>query len=375
VGLADFIEQTLPAILEEWEAFAGSLLPAAADLDSRALRDHAEEMLMAVVLDLRTSQTSAMQDAKSKGHFMDVGRRVPETAAEVHAVLRATGGFSIEQLVSEYRALRASVLKLYSQQHEPGPTTLEDVGRFNEAIDQAMAESVRFYSAEVERWRNVFLGVLGHDLLGPLNAILLTSKLVAALSRDQPVGAATERLIRSGERMKELLNDLLDYNRTKLGLGIPVRRRDGLLEAICLEEVELRKTAHPGADIRFRSTGSTHGQWDTSRMRQLLGNLIANAVKYGVQGGAVDVRLTGNDTEVQLRVRNQGALQSRDALSSLFDPLRRIADVDADEDPGHLGLGLFIVREVALAHGGHVAVESNDGVTDFTVHLPRGASG
>jgi RsbT co-antagonist protein rsbRD N-terminal domain len=104
--LADFIEKRRPAILDEWVGFAGSLLPAAAGLDTETLRDHAEQMLQAIALDLRTSQTSARQDAKSKGQLADVGRKVPETAAEFHAVLRAKGGFSIAQTVSEYRALR-----------------------------------------------------------------------------------------------------------------------------------------------------------------------------------------------------------------------------------------------------------------------------
>jgi hypothetical protein len=108
VRLADFIEQRTASILVEWVEFARSLLPAANGLDLEDLKDHAEQMLHAVATDLRTDQTPQQQEAKSKGLLTDHKRKVPETAAELHAVLRAKGGFSIDQLVSEYRALRAS---------------------------------------------------------------------------------------------------------------------------------------------------------------------------------------------------------------------------------------------------------------------------
>jgi len=329
-------------------------------------------MLRVIVLDLRTSQTPAIQDAKSKGLLADVARKVPETAAEFHAVLRAKGGFSIEQLVSEYRALRASVLRLYGLEHASDPDALADIGRFNEAIDQAIAESVKFYSAEVERWRSVFLGVLGHDLRGPLHAILTTSQVIARLGNDEPVSVAAKRLIRSGERMRELLDDLLDFNRTSLELGIPVDRQESVLETICSQEVELRRASHPQAELRFSASGPTNGRWDASRIRQLLGNLVANAVQYGQQGGPVEVRLVGGDSAVELEVRNHGSNVSRETLLSLFDPLRRLSAPDGGDELNHLGLGLFIVREIARAHEGTVDVESDKGVTTFKVYLPSG---
>ena len=110
--LADFIEQNTERILREWEPFAATLLPAARHLDSEGLRDHAAEILRAIVLDLRTAQTSEQQDLKAHG-LTPPERHAEHTAAQTHASLRAATGFSAQQLVAEYRALRASVLRLW----------------------------------------------------------------------------------------------------------------------------------------------------------------------------------------------------------------------------------------------------------------------
>jgi signal transduction histidine kinase len=182
--LADFIENQAPAILATWDSFAASQTPAADAMNAEALRDHAAEILQAIALDLRTPQSPLEQDLKSKGQAPAPGTR---TAAQAHAILRAKDGFGIRQLVAEYRALRASVLRLWGDEHFYGPDAINDIGRFNEAIDQAIAESVDFYSTEVDRHRALFLGILGHDLRGPLNAVLLTAHTISALSAGTPV--------------------------------------------------------------------------------------------------------------------------------------------------------------------------------------------
>ena len=148
--LADFIEQNLPQILGQWESFAASLLPAAAKMDAANLRDHAEQILRAVVQDLRTPQTLEQSLDKSLGRG-DAASTTGETAAQTHALLRASSGFTIRQLVAEYRALRASVLALWARAGPEGANTLEDMGRFNEAIDQAMGRLRRGPDGEAKR--------------------------------------------------------------------------------------------------------------------------------------------------------------------------------------------------------------------------------
>jgi signal transduction histidine kinase len=368
--LADFIDRNVPAILAEWELFASSLLPAAAGLDAAALRDHAEQILLAIAKDLHKPQTPAEQSAKAKGRA-PVVPGATETAAQTHAVLRAEGGFSIRQLVAEYRALRASVLHLWGKVGTYGPDAMEDVSRFNEAIDQAIAESVDYFTNEVDRWRAIFLGMLGHDLRGPLNAVLLTSQLISALSAGTPVSQHTEKLMHSGERMRQLLDDLLDYNRTSLDVGIRVTREPVDLATVCREEIELLRAALPASTIEFSTEGVTQGNWDASRIKQVVSNLVVNAAKYGDPSDIIRVSLHGDDVQVHLSVENKGPTIPKELLNSLFEPLRRHAAVDSEDERVSLGLGLFIVRQVALAHGGRVTVESAGGRTVFTVTLPK----
>jgi signal transduction histidine kinase len=366
--LADFIEVNTEAILAEWELFASSLMPAAAGLDAASLRDHAEQILQAVAKDLRTPQTRLEQSAKSKGQAPVLAT---ETAAQTHAVLRATGGFTIRQLVAEYRALRASVLRLWGDAAAYAPDAMDDVGRFNEAIDQAIAESVDYFTSEVDRWRAVFLGVLSHDLRGPLNAVLLTSQVISELSAGTPVSEHTEKLLRSGERMRQLLDDLLDYNRTSLDIGVRVAPEPVDLATVRREEIELLRAALPASTIEFATMGVTQGSWDASRIKQVLSNLVTNAARYGDRSGIVRVSLRGDDAQVHLSVENTGPSIPKELTTWLFEPLRRHAQADSQGERESLGLGLFIVRQVALAHGGSVSVESAEGTTRFRVTLPK----
>ena len=220
--LADFIDRHAEDILVEWEQFAATRLPAAAGMGTLALRDHAPLILQAIATDLRIAQSAEQQRSKAEGRAA-VLADAPSTAAEAHGAARAQSGFNLNQMVSEYRALRASVLRLWSmlgQREEPN--AVEDIIRFGEAIDQAIAESVDYFSAEIDRARNLFLGILGHELRNPLNAIQMTAQHLARSRSDEIVSKAAQRLIDSGARMKALLDDLLDYSRTTLAVGIKV---------------------------------------------------------------------------------------------------------------------------------------------------------
>ena len=172
--LADFILSDMQAILRQWEAFAGTRHPAGSAMTPLELRDHAKEILLAVARDISTPQTPEAQTAKSKG-LAPRPIDALETAAQTHGLLRAHGGFDIKQMASEYRALRASVLRLWTDACQPEPPNLEDMIRFNEAIDQALAESIVFFSDKVDEARNLVLGMLGHDMRTPLQSMLLTA--------------------------------------------------------------------------------------------------------------------------------------------------------------------------------------------------------
>jgi signal transduction histidine kinase len=370
VRLAEFILNRMEAILAEWEAFATTLLPAAGAMTPLALRDHAQGILEAVAKDLTTPQTREAQSRKSKGRAAEVPD-APETAAQTHAVLRAASGFDINQLVAEYRALRASVLRQWIDTSPLEAPEMEDVIRFNEAIDQAVAESVGHFHAQVERARNLLRGMLGHDMRSPLDTIVMTASHLAALNAGEQVSLAAARLIRSGASMQALLDDLVDFNRTKLGLGLKVVPSDIDLASVVADEVEQLRGAHPNQRIELVATGDTRGRWDGARLQQLLRNLVSNAIRYGSPDTPVRVALRGEEADVRLEVTNSGPPIDPSSLSQLFDPLKRGSAASASHDPrGGLGLGLFIVREIAGAHGGAVEVRS-DGETTLALRLSR----
>jgi len=369
--LADFIRHNMHAIIVEWEAFAATLLPAAADMTSLALRDHAQQILEAVAKDLATLQTREEQSEKAKGRAPKLSG-APETAAQTHAVLRAQSGFDIGQLVAEYRALRASVLRLWLDANPLDQSTVEEIIRFNEAIDQAVAESVGHFQIQVERYRNLLLGMLGHDMRSPLNTILTTASYLSALNAGEQVSGAAARLIRSGGSMQALLDDLVDFNRTRLGLGLQVEPTEIDLAAVVADELDQLRGAHPNQRIELDATGDNRGQWDGSRLQQLLRNLVSNALQYGAPNTPVRVALCGDEAGVRLEVANIGPAIEPPAVSEIFDPLKRgAAQGDRQDARGGLGLGLFIVDEIAKAHGGEVKVRSAAGETTFAVHLPR----
>lgn len=358
----------------EWEAFATTLLPAAGGMTSLALRDHARQILEAVALDLTTSQSRSEQSEKSKGRA-PVVPGAPETAAQTQAVLRARGGFDINQLVAEYRALRASVLRQWMDSTELGKSGVEDLMRFNEAIDQAVMESVGYFHTTVERYRNLLLGMLGHDMRSPLNCIQLTASYLASLNAGEEVTDSAARVIRSGASMQALLDDLVDFNRMTLGLGLKVESKEVDLAAVVTDELEQLRAVHPDRQIELTMNPDSRGHWDAARLQQLLRNLVTNAINYGTPEQPVRVALRCQHDDVCLEVTNNGQAIAPSDVQRIFNPLERAADdVEASEKRGGLGLGLFIVREIAAAHGGEVEVRSQNGETSFLVRLPRHAA-
>jgi len=371
--LASFILREIERILAAWETFAGTQLPAAQRMTPFALRDHAEQILRAIARDLGTTQTRAEQSAKSRGEAVRL-TGAPETAAETHGMLRAKSGFDINQMAGEYRALRASVLRMWIDACAPQPPHVDDILRFNEAIDQALAESVSYYSARLEQARNLFLGMLGHDMRTPLQAIQLTATHLERMNAGQRVSDAATRLIKSGALMQSLLDDMVQFNRIALGAGFSVNRTRCDMGKIFEDEVAQLRAAYPERRIEFEVHGAAVGSWDGPHLQRLLGNLVTNAIKYGAHDTPVRVNLIGEAHDVVIEVHNQGAPIDPSMLETIFDPLRRGMQLDEPgRSDGSLGLGLYISREVAKAHGGDIEARSEQNETVFITRLPREA--
>jgi hypothetical protein len=368
--LTDFIAQNHEKILEEWVRFAGTLMPWAKGMNETELRDHASELLDAVVLDMQAPQTRAEQSDKSQG-LADGGALA--RIGQQHASERLAMGFNLDQLVSEYRALRASILRLWADsqgdQHK-------DITRFNEAIDESLTEATIRYSQLLDHTREQFIGILGHDLRTPLSAIIMGSTLLAASTtadaRDTKIAA---RILNSGTRMNRMIADLLDLTRTRLGDGIPVTRVASDLALVCAQVLAELEIVHPECPLLFRPTGTLYGDWDADRLNQLLSNLISNALQHGKSECPVTLTADGtHEAYVTLTVHNEGESIPAKLLGTIFDPMVRRPTAGGDRNVTGLGLGLYIAREVVLAHGGNIAVTSDDtNGTKFVVELPRRA--
>jgi signal transduction histidine kinase len=373
--LANFILANLEPILVEWEAFAKSL-PAGVSMTPRALRNDAERMLRFIAADLEKGQTVDQEIAKSHGHGEHL-RDGEQSAAHDHGLQRLADGFDLVQMVSEYRALRASVTRLWAKEVNAFDQQALEMIRFNEAMDQILAESVERFTEKVGRDRDLFLAVLGHDLRNPLSTIKMGSALLlrsSAITARDHNSAAT--ISRSADRMGQMVHDLLDFTRTRLGARLPISVERCDLRTICDRIAEEMRTAHPDRSISVECDGDCAGQWDPSRIEQLVSNLVGNAVQHGYRGTAVAIILDGNQTEtVTVGVLNHGPAVPEWQRRTIFDPLTRGVDPEAQADGDHrtsLGLGLYIAREIASAHGGTIDLTSSEiAGTTFRVVLPR----
>jgi signal transduction histidine kinase len=368
--LAQSILDNLDRILGDWETFARSL-PPGRSMSAVALRDDAERMLRFVAADMETPQSEGQRDIKGRG---EQGEGAEDTAAHAHGHLRAVQAFDLAEMVSEFRALRASVISLWSNQEgAPVPTVTLELIRFNEAMDQILAESVRRYAAEMERSRELLLAVLGHDLRNPLSSITMSAAVLARTSLDSRQTKLAAGIIHAGERMSKMIHDLLDFTRTRLGAKLIVNRERCDFEAVCRTIADESQSGHPDRQVAVHSSGDCEGSWDPERMAQLVSNLVGNAVQHGRPDTPVAITIDGHDADsVTLLVENQGAAIPAELCASIFDPLNRGPSAVGHNEPGSLGLGLYIAKEIALAHKGTIRlVRSDESGTMFEAVLPR----
>lgn len=370
--LADFIRSNLEPILMAWEDFARTIEPPALTMSDEELRDHARQMLLVFADDLEKPQSELQRENKSLGLAPQAR---DDTAGETHAETRLLSGYSVVQLVSEYRALRASVLSLWSRDASMAhASSIDDIMRFNEAVDQAVAESVARYQQLVNKSQNMFLAILGHDLRNPLGALVMGSNaIMQALDIPPRYVQIATRMFRSADRMNRLVHDLIDFTRTHLGGSIPIKTVRGDLSVVCEQVTSELRTAHPGRLIEFEAPPSLMGNFDVDRIAQMLSNLLANALKYGSTGHPVTVHLTDSSDSMSIQVNNQGPLIPADKIATIFEPLVRLTSAhDPISEGTSLGIGLFVAREIAEAHGGEISVTSTPAQgTTFAATLPR----
>ncbi|MGK5007648.1 ATP-binding protein [Janthinobacterium sp. LB2P70] len=373
MNISNFITDNMEQILIEWERFATTFGAVADKMSPLELRDHAKQILQFIAADIRTSESA--EDAKAKSLGLNTVPSKRESASEIHGKLRYSSGFTLRQLIAEYRALRASVLELWGKVFvEVSVSSTKDIMRFNAAIDQSLAEAAVAYSNKVNQTRDIFLAILGHDLRGPL---AITSVAGAFLSRegifDEEVRRMGQRVGRSAATMNVMVNDLLTFARMQLGDGIPIERSLCDVREIIQSAIEEANAAHPCSVFELHVHGSLTGSFDKPRLQQLLANLANNAAQYGTPGKSIIVKISGEKDSIFLEVRNEGPTIPEVMLPTLFDALVQLPEQLGNERPrSSLGLGLFIAKQIAIAHGGDIKVTSDEKTgTVFLVNIPR----
>jgi len=364
--LADFIFENIDEILAEWVEFARSLAGGDA-LDIEGLRDHARTMLLAVATEMSTEQSDAEQRTKSRGQAPVVAGS-DDTAAETHGDQRYKQGFKLDGLVAEFRALRATVIHLWTRKTVIDERTVYELTRFNEGIDQLLAESVVRFSKQLDRARELFMGVLGHDLRTDLQVILTCASRLEKTGTEDVVIKYVPYLKESAQHILGMAEDLLDVARTRLGTQIPVVGAPMNAGDACEEVMHAFQQLHPHCELRLQIEGDVNGRWDRPRIQQMLTNLVRNAFQHGDPTQPISLRVRRDGDSVVYEVHNYGAPIPPSLLGHVFEPLQQ---GDDPHDSKSLGLGLYIACTIANAHRGKLSVaSSHDAGTTFTARLP-----
>ena len=238
-------------------------------------------------------------------------------------------------------------------------------------VDITVQKQQEAEARQLAEFERQILGIVSHDLRNPLSVIRISaSTLLARTGLDERQSKSLTRIITATDRSTRLIRDLLDFSQARLGGGIPVERKNSDLFELARGVVEEFAASHPERQLDFVREGDGQGDWDGDRLAQVLGNLVGNAIQHSPPHSAVRVRCAGEASTVLVEIHNEGSPIDPASLPDLFEPFRR--GRQAGSGAGSVGLGLYITRQLVLAHGGRIRVTSLDGDgTRFAVRLPR----
>jgi signal transduction histidine kinase len=372
IRLAAFIRANRQQILDEWVK-AVSELPSAHGLNAPTIRDHIPELLDALVESIERNDVTAIPT-----------RGLPR----LHAALRLREGYDLRQVVAEYRTLRRVIHAMYSRSgdfDDDMQLKMKALRVMHAAMDSAIGDAVDQYAVDREKSREMFISMLGHDLRDPLNVIVFGAQtLVETYGEELPAHAvkAALRVRTSATRMERMIRDLLDFAHGRLGGGLPIVPAPiADVRSIVADTVHEFAHANPERQITFgvSDQGDFAVIWDRDRLAQAIANLVSNAIAHGQD--PIVVELEDRGSELVVNIRNRGEIPAA-LLPTLFDPFTHFggerrqgegATPGQDRRRGHLGLGLYIVHEIATGHGGTIVATSAQGETTFRITLPRDA--
>jgi signal transduction histidine kinase len=262
------------------------------------------------------------------------------------------------------------VVNINAIKNQRGDVT-EAFNSFHDISERKQAETRLADSLTTERelaeFREMFIGILGHDLRTPIASISMAAGMLLERGLlDEHDVKTVGRIIRSDQRMADMITQLLDLTRARLGGGLPLERKPTDLREVIRVVVE-----EFDAPIHVDAIGDLTGFWDIGRLSEVISNLTGNAIQYAARGTSVSVGAYVDQTHVVVEVSNQGDPIPADVLPFIFEPFRRARPLEKSAT-GNLGLGLYIAHQIVLSHGGTLDGQSADGTTTFVMRLPRG---
>jgi signal transduction histidine kinase len=351
VDVAEYLTDQRAHITERWRA-AVAKLPELASLPPPGIVDHLPEFLYELA-----RWMTGDDEAETRAYVHLV---------QGHALQRLGHGVHLKTLLTEYHLLRQVVLDetLAHVSHDRA-----GILGLNRALDLAISESVRQYTAQRDEIRDRFVSILGHDLRNPLQALVLGAENIIATPCTQAShGRFAAAIRRGGDRMARMVADLGDFALGQLGGGIPATPQTCDMAEIARVAVDELRAAHPDRLLELDAPTPVIGSWDRDRCVQVMSNLVGNALVHGEDPIRVRVHEERDRNHVITEINNGGPPIPADTVDKLFDPFRR----GARAKRGGLGLGLYIVRQIVLAHGGDIEVESTaQGGTTFRIMWPR----
>jgi signal transduction histidine kinase len=363
--LASLLKQHREELLATWtrRVIEDPRVPEANRLAEPDLRDHLPALLDEVILRLETIDGGEAS-----------GREIGGSAsAREHARQRGALGYRLTEALRELSHFRAAIVDLCIA--EGVALEVDEAQLLHAAIDECMTTGAdELERAEIEAlrrqadFRERFMGILGHDLRNPLQAVIFVT---AALLKHEDTTEAQAQLLQrihgSAGRMGRMIADLLDVTRVRLGGGLPIGPVPARLGEIARQVIEELQASNPDRVLEL-SAADVHGTWDPDRIAQVISNLVGNALDHGPNDRPVRVDVRQVGAFAILEVTNDGEPIAAELLPTIFDPFVQGAPAIR---PGGLGLGLFIAQQIVKAHGGSLTVVSAPGTaTTFTMWLP-----
>ncbi len=355
-AVSKHLRAEIDEITQHWEHAVLERLPQLHKLERQALIDHLPEFVFGLA-----SWVEGDEEA---------GRRGFESLSEGHAVQLLGHGIDLETLSTEYQILR-NVILLHLLVVPSTDAVRSSLARLNDGIDLAVNGAIRRYAASRDKIRDRFVGILGHDLRVPLNAVALAAAQIAARPCTDPKHARMAATIQnSSDRMFRMIADVIDFTHAHLGQGIPAVPALSDIGEICEEAASELRLNHPQREIKVELSGDLRGHVDRDRLIQALSNLIGNAIQHGKDPIIVSAHETTDRNAVVTQVKNFGPPIPADIAPRLFDPFR-VGHEETHRPRTNLGLGLYIVQQIALAHGAHCTAGSDENETVFEIRWPR----